>query len=288
VRKAYEIFPGVGVTRPSWDPVATLVAVRGPSALFTAVTGTNAYDASTGANTFTSSPTGNHSYLVQAVSDAQLRTTIEDLMVQTPAHSSGPIASWRLDEGSGSMAADTSGHGHVGTLVSGPIWTTGQVNGALSFDGVAAHVEAPDNPNFRFAANQSFSLVTWVNVPSLPGRWSGIVTKSRDQAPGYGIWLDPSNRWTFGGNDGMTFSNVYGNVATTGWHYVAVVQDGAANTRTLYVDGMVQGTGQASVANGPGSLWIGGSDIGGYFGGLVDDVRLYSQPLTTAEVQALP
>ena len=41
--------------------------------------------------------------------------------------------------------------------------------------------DVPDSPSLEFSATQSFSLTTWVYVPSLPGQWSGIVTKSRVQ-----------------------------------------------------------------------------------------------------------
>ena len=44
-------------------------------------------------------------------------------------------AYWTLDDGSGFTATDSSGNGNNGTLINGPIWTTGHVNGALDFDG---------------------------------------------------------------------------------------------------------------------------------------------------------
>ena len=37
----------------------------------------------------------------------------------------GAIAEWSLDEGTGNQTADSSGNGHLGTLVGGPTWTTG-------------------------------------------------------------------------------------------------------------------------------------------------------------------
>ena len=49
---------------------------------------------------------------------------------------SGLVAHWKLDEGSGTTASDASGGGNTGTLVNGPVWTSGKVVSALSFDGV--------------------------------------------------------------------------------------------------------------------------------------------------------
>ena len=44
---------------------------------------------------------------------------------------------WKLDEAAGTTAADSSGNGNHGTLtnMAGTEWTTGQVDGALEFDG---------------------------------------------------------------------------------------------------------------------------------------------------------
>ena len=49
-----------------------------------------------------------------------------------------PMAHWKLDDGSGSTAADTAGS-NVGTLVGSPLpaWTSGVDGGALEFDGVS-------------------------------------------------------------------------------------------------------------------------------------------------------
>ena len=41
--------------------------------------------------------------------------------------SATPIGHWTFDEGSGTTAADSSGNGHDGTLINGPLWTTGRI-----------------------------------------------------------------------------------------------------------------------------------------------------------------
>ncbi len=47
---------------------------------------------------------------------------------------SGLVGWWTFNDGSGGTAADASGNGNNGT-VDGASWTTGQLGGALSFDG---------------------------------------------------------------------------------------------------------------------------------------------------------
>ncbi len=48
---------------------------------------------------------------------------------------------WKLDDGSGTTAKDSSGQGHNGTLTNGPIWTTGHAGSGLQFDGVDDFVD---------------------------------------------------------------------------------------------------------------------------------------------------
>ena len=195
----------------------------------------------------------------------------------------GSLAAWTLDEGTGVIAGDASGHGHDGTLSGEITWIAGKVGpSALSFHtvGATSHVTVPDAADLRFTAAQSFSLTAWVNVFALPGQWSGIVTKSRDAGPWYGLWIDPSNRWVAGG-----WTNLIGSAATTGWHHLALVQDGAAGTRRLYVDGVLAASGAAQAGDGHGELWMGGAkSVNEYFNGALDEVRIYNRALPAGEV----
>lgn len=45
------------------------------------------------------------------------------------------VGQWKLDEGSGTMAHDSSGNGYDGTLQGGPQWVTGVIGTALKFSG---------------------------------------------------------------------------------------------------------------------------------------------------------
>ena len=108
MRRAYELFPGAFTTRPSWDQIAMLAGVLGLQGTFTEVTGVNSYDVSTGENDFTPSSTGPHAYLVQAVSDTQLATTIEDSMVAAPASTNIPDGVYTLTAEHSSKVLDVN------------------------------------------------------------------------------------------------------------------------------------------------------------------------------------
>ena len=152
--------------------------------------------------------------------------------------------------------------------------------GALAVNGTDGHIEVPDSPALRFSADQSFTVSAWAYIADLPGAWKSVVSKSRDAAPWYGLWISDANLWVAGGS-----ANIAGPDVSTGWHHLAEVQDGAAGTRDLFVDGVDVASGSASDANGAGALWIGGAvSVSEYFFGLIDDVRVYDRALTANEI----
>jgi hypothetical protein len=79
----------------------------------------------------------------------------------------------------------------------------------------------------------------------------------------------------------------------TGWHHVAVVIDNATMNMALYLDGEVVASDSTTVL--PKDLgnttqnWLGRSEWpnDGYFGGLLDEFRIYSRALSGGEVRYL-
>ena len=81
----------------------------------------------------------------------------------------GLVGWWKFDEGSGTVAYDSSGNGHDGNLTNGPTWVAGKIGGALSFDGVNDHVIAH---NFLgIGGSNPRSISAWIKtVSSSSGR----------------------------------------------------------------------------------------------------------------------
>ena len=190
----------------------------------------------------------------------------------------GLIAHWPLDEGSGSVAQDVTGLGNQGTI-NGASWADGISGGALSFDGSTDNVRVPHTADLAFSDSDSYTLSVWVQVNALPGSWSGIVTKSRDDAPWYGLWISPSNRWINGG------TNITGPVASLGWHHLAAVQDVGAGESRFYVDGILSAVGFLEDSDGSGDLLMGGAGgVNEFFEGVIDEVRVYDRGLSNLEI----
>jgi methionine-rich copper-binding protein CopC len=262
----------------------------------TAVSGTVSYSSATNTTMFTPSAqlandttfTASVSGVKDTAGDSMSGAYTWSFITDAPATTPGLVAEWQFNEGSGASTADGTGNGNVGTFESGVSWTPGLVGPyALSFNSQNdGHVAVFDAPDLEFSATQSYTLSTWVYVPYLNGQTEGIVTKATGAGGtpnGYGIWIY-DGRW-------VEWSNWYemvGPGVNTGWSEVSLVQDGTAGTMSLYVDGVLAGTGSAQACNGAANMWFGGdAQANDYFDGALDDVRVYNTALSATQLQSL-
>src|SRR5882672_2189475 len=210
-----------------------------------------------------------------------------------------PTAAYAFNEGSGTTTADASGNGNMGTLI-GPTWTTaGRYGNALSSNGTNAYVEAANSNSLNPGTAATFSA--WVNVLAANADISSVINKwSQTIDDEYLFGLDSSNHLTFawqttGGNvwGRPSYNIVSGNaqVPLGTWTYITVVRNGPAIS--FYVNGNLDATfGAAADANpfrsGINTLRIGGQNRGAasrVLNGMIDEVRMYNQALTPAQIQ---
>ena len=204
------------------------------------------------------------------------------LVIQCAAQSAGLVAAYGFNEGTGSTVADASGNGNNGT-VSGATWTaSGKYGGALVFNGASAFVTINDAASLHLTT--AMTLEAWVNPSTVDHAWRDVIYKGNDNY--YLEGTSPnSSRPAMGGTYG---GNLYGTAALTAntWTHLAATYDGT--TMRLYVNG-AQVTSQpqtGSIATSGNPLQIGGDSIyGQYFAGMIDEVRVYNQALTAAEIQ---
>ena len=82
------------------------------------------------------------------------------LLLAVMANAADPdlVAHWKLDDGSGTTAVDSSANGNDGTFVGDPQWASGILGGALDFDGVDDYVDCGNDEIFflidRFVADK--------------------------------------------------------------------------------------------------------------------------------------
>ena len=197
------------------------------------------------------------------------------------------VGAWSFDAGTGTTAADATGKGHTGTI-SGATWSaTGRNGGALSFDGVNDWVTVADANDLDLS--NGMTLSAWVNPTGAGADWQTVLLKETPGFMVYALYADtdtarPSGHVVIGGSDLDTRGTTA--VANNVWTYLAATYDGA-NLR-LYVNGTLVSTRAVtgSISASTGALRIGGNGTWGeWFGGLIDNVRIYARALSAAEIQ---
>ncbi len=98
-----------------------------------------------------------------------------------------PAAHWTFDDGSGTIAADSSGNGHNGTLGAGVSWVAGNVgSGAISLAGTSTGVVTVTGPVVNTAG--SFTVSAWVDLASISG-YQTVVSIAGTNVAGFYLGL---------------------------------------------------------------------------------------------------
>lgn len=199
-----------------------------------------------------------------------------------------------FDEASGTTVADATGNGWTGTLVNGPLRTTGISGNAVDLDGTNDHVRLPTGVVNGLT---EMTLATWVNLDSL-NNWARLfdfgsgTTTNMFLAPRSGITGLPVFAITTSGSGGEQRINSSVAIAAGTWTHVAVTIGGG--TGIMYINGVEVGR-NSSMTLTPSSLgvttqnYIGRSQYVSdpYLNGRVDDFRIYDDGLNAAEVAGL-
>lgn len=200
----------------------------------------------------------------------------------------GLVGWWKFDEGSGTKAADASGHGLHGTLVGAPAWVEGVAGKALELDGADDYVDLGNDP--RFAITGPITLCAWVKVKAFDKEWQALVTKGDSAWRLQRNWGQNTLEFACTGVPvpGTLLGSLFGtvNVNDGRWHHVAAVYDGSRGF--LYIDGRLDISVEAAgtMRTNDFKAFIGANDEkpGRNWSGTIDDVRLYSCGLTGEEV----
>lgn len=206
---------------------------------------------------------------------------------------------WPMNENTGTTTADSISTNTL-TLTNGAAWAPGKYNSGIAFDGTNDFLVAPNSATLDIATNRMTAML-WVN-PTNQGTWFQLVSKVKE----FGAFTSPYFSWhLYGGTGddsdhwrpnfqvvnagglsvyvGATNTPAYGT-----WTHVAGVYDGT--NMILYVNGEVSGvtvqSGNLMSYDAP--LLVGAHGLPGeYTKGVVDDVRLYSQAFTQAEIREI-
>jgi hypothetical protein len=214
------------------------------------------------------------------------------VVTATFAQSSGPVAAYSFDAGSGTSVSDVTGHNNTVSLLNGPTWRTGKYGNAVTFDGVNDFGLAGAAQPALNLTGRSFTLSAWVNPRSNSG-WQLIVDKpyTSGHSPPYFDWSMHRENSTgrlnaFLGCEGLQRPS-NSSIPLNTWTHVAVTYDGAALRH--YINGVLDRSTPVScnVTNtNSRPIRIGANGAGGeVMNGAIDDVRIYDRPLSVAEIQ---
>jgi len=238
-----------------------------------------------------------HALSAQEIS--QLYNSTKTSHATTPKKT-GLIGYWNMDNESinGTTVLDNAENNH-GTSANTPTILAGKIGQAMSFNGSSDYVTLPYTPKYQFTT--SMGIGGW----AYRSDWNFATDEkliSNTEAGGYQISFNAAGGWEGKAailariNGSYIGPGILLSSLSPGWHHFFGTYDG--RYLKFYVDGVLVDTSDVG-ANYPitysynNSVMIGAEPYldstpsGYYFGGSIDDVRIYNYALSAQEVSEL-
>ncbi|MEM4484211.1 MAG: CCXG family PEP-CTERM protein, partial [Candidatus Methanomethylicia archaeon] len=209
------------------------------------------------------------------------------ILVTNPIYNeSGLISSWHFNEGSGTIAFDSSGNNNNGNLVNDPTWADGKFGRALNFDGTNDYVISSTG----ISPPSTFTVNVWIYYTGD----NGVVVDWLGQA-NINTGYHASGIEIVGGTVRVRYWNLpcvnLGSITPNNWYMITLVYDG--NNLKGYINGEFKGSTSGALSH-PSTLYIAlaaadstNCGDGSYFAGKIDEFRFYNRALSDVEIQAL-
>ena len=196
------------------------------------------------------------------------------------------LVSWWRAEGN---AYDSVGGNH-GLSQGGTVFAEGIAGQAFSFDGVDDYVDVPHADSLDFGPNQPMSLSLWVKRTSTSAVNTLLAKRPDCGSSAHYIlqWYGPGDWFHFGSTGGLDngVHTTADKLPLDSWTFISVTFDGAV--ATMYINGEAVANHAMSFDPNTVPLTIGGEPTcGDFFGGLIDEVKIYDRALSAAEVATL-
>lgn len=185
---------------------------------------------------------------------------LSDAEVRFHYNKGGPVAHWKFNEGSDSIAYDSTENDNDGTLYgematsSAYGWVSGKFSSALSFDGVNDYIDVGDiGQNVKTVSFWLVAGATNKKILDLDGgtRYIEVDSNGDIQAQGF---TDPT----------IYINGVQGSrISTNAWQHVAVITNTAIDANNVDL----------------------GKVGANYFYGIIDDMRFYNYIRTPDEIR---
>jgi predicted outer membrane repeat protein len=201
---------------------------------------------------------------------------------------------WKFDQVSGTATLSSAPLKFLTTLNNGASLTTTVPPSltvpnfeALHLDGVNDVATVADDPALDVSTN-AFSLAAWVRRAT--SGTAALIYDSGTQTQHWYFGFLDNNKLTFTTNGQTDVSSPF-TVTDHNWHHVAAVVNGTGpGNLEIYLDGVASPPLTTIVSNAPTGPKQIGNKNGSFdtpFAGDIDDLRLYDQALSAAQVQGL-
>jgi len=166
----------------------------------------------------------------------------------------------------------------------------GNGSGAMSFDGIASHINTPYNPALN-VGQPTMTISAWIKPATLNGTFAVVNRNSP-----YLFWVDGNQRlytglYTNAAGTWKWVGSANGTLSNGAWQQIAMTYDGSI--RKLYINGVQSGLDDTQTTGNLTPTLIGvaiGYDAccsRYYFQGAIDDVRIYDKALRDVEIKQL-
>jgi hypothetical protein len=213
-----------------------------------------------------------------------------------------PVGWWKLDEGSGTTAYDSSGNDYDANIYGNPVWKTGSPHGGsgyLDFDGTGDYTDANYISGNNIQLPDLYTVTLWFK--SEGGTGNRDMFSAYGINAGHGILLElrgddnPAGRIRYIHRSPVQGTGTYNESLYTPagyndnqWHHIAVQR--ATNGRYIYIDGeqVLYNTDPRGGFDLPLGVMVGAlkpSSLERFWNGGIDDVRIYNRVLTQTEIK---
>jgi hypothetical protein len=209
----------------------------------------------------------------------------------------GPLGHWRCDDGATpAAAADASGNGFHGVYSKGASTsaecpTTKFTNsGCLTLDGATGIVSIPDSPALRITGD--ITIAFWRRKTANINDWVRMVGKGNGAQRNFGIWSFPGEDHRikfqmYNANGGSVLEvDSPGSPATALNVWCHITCSVSVNVAAMHINGIPVATGTRSDVPGTSAdpVTFGHAGFHSFFGGQLDDIRIYNRALSTSEI----
>ena len=208
------------------------------------------------------------------------------------------VGHWTLDEGTGTVAHDSSGNGNDGTFVNEPTWIPGANGGALEFHGLGApggggdYIDCGNDASLDITGPTSMAL--WIRPDADDPEGQGTETAPMAKAmsgmsPSWSYQVrygwgssQPYMAFTFNTSP-RAWAYVGQNLERNEWCHIACTFDGT--TLTTYLNGEpTESTPMGPITSSQTPVLIGSDGWGCDWIGAIDDIRIYDHALSEPEL----